>query len=98
MPNPLQYIDISPEVIVQTVNDEMVILDMQSEEFFSLDDVGTDIWKYAADTKNLDATVSAIVSDYDVSEEQARRDVTILLEQLAEAGLVRLHDTPPVST
>ena len=36
---------INPNVVAQDVDDEIVLLHMETEQYFSLDDVGTELWK-----------------------------------------------------
>ena len=39
-----QTVTLSPEVISQEVSGETVLLDLESENYFGLDEVGTRIW------------------------------------------------------
>ena len=86
MPDRLQ---ISKEVLFQEVAGETVLLDLDSEFYFGLDEVGTRVWQMLQEGVNHDAMVDRLLSEYDVEREELERDVRELLGQLLESGLVR---------
>ena len=55
-----QTITLSPEVISQEVSGETVLLDLQSENYFGLDEVGTRIWQLI--NENDGACVIAVLN------------------------------------
>ena len=81
-------IAIHPDVMVQEVDDEMVLLHSGTEEYFSLDDVGSTMWKYLSELDTIDEVVVALIDAYDVDEQRLRRDLSILLTKLVEQDLV----------
>ena len=83
---------ISPEVHSQEVGGETVLLDLQSESYFGLDEVGTRIWQLLQQNGDLQSIFETILDEYDVEEEQLRRDLEELVEKLLEAGLVSIED------
>ena len=81
--------NISDEVLSQEVNGETVLLDLEGESYFGLNEVGTRIWQLLQD-KPMDVQVLDTLSDeYDVSREQLEGDVSELLDKLAGAGLIK---------
>ena len=83
---------ISPEVHSQEVNGETVLLDLQSESYFGLDEVGTRIWQLLHENGDMASIFETILGEYDVEEEPLRRDLEELVEKLLEAGLVSIED------
>jgi len=83
---------ISPEVHSQEVGGETVLLDLQSESYFGLDEVGTRIWQLLQQNGEVQSIFETILDEYDVEEEQLRRDLEELVEKLLEAGLVSIED------
>lgn len=81
---------ISPEVLCQEVNGEMVLLDLKSETYFGLDATGTRIWQLISESGNLQSAFDSMLAEYDVEEEQLQREFTDLLVQLSDAGLVSI--------
>ncbi len=86
-----QTITPSPEVISQEVSGETVLLDLQSENYFGLDEVGTRIWQLIKETNDLQAIFETLLAEYDVSEERLRQDLDTLLGEISGLGLVRLE-------
>lgn len=90
--NKNQSITVSTEVLSQEVSGETVLLDMQSESYFGLDEVGTRIWQLLQEKDDLQAVFDAILGEYDVEADQLESDLKELLSGLEEAGLVSMQD------
>ena len=80
-------VTISKEVICQELDGEMVILDLQQEQYFGLNEVGTRIWQLLSEGRKADGIVSTIVSEFDVSADTVRTDLADLTAQLKKANL-----------
>lgn len=74
--------------MARRVDDEIVILDVKSGQYFGLNDVGATIWECLSEDCSREDLVDTILQTYDVDREQASLDVDELVEQLVEAGLV----------
>ncbi|MCP5167024.1 MAG: PqqD family protein [Pseudomonadales bacterium] len=86
-----QTITLSPDVISQEVSGETVLLDLESENYFGLDEVGTRIWQLIKETNDLEAIFNTLLAEYDVSEERLLGDLDALLGEIAGLGLVKLE-------
>jgi len=86
-----QTIILSPEVISQEVSGETVLLDLESENYFGLDEVGTRIWQLIKETNDLQAIYQTLLAEYDVSEERLQQDLDTLLAEISGLGLIRLE-------
>jgi len=86
-----QNITLSPEVISQEVSGETVLLDLESENYFGLDEVGTRIWQLIKETNDLQAIYQTLLAEYDVSEERLQQDLDTLLGEISGLGLVTLE-------
>ncbi len=80
----------SPDVVHRELEGEAVLLDLSTGTYFGLNEVGTRIWSSLAEEGDTDRVVRALMDEYEVSEEQLRRDVEALVVQLAEKGLVKI--------
>ena len=83
-----QKIEISSEVLTQEVGGETVILDLKSESYFGLDEVGTRIWQLLQEQEDIQTITATMLNEYDVEEEQLEKDIQNLLTQLNKAGIV----------
>lgn len=88
---PTDRFNISKEVLSQELNGETVLLDLQGESYFGLNEVGTRIWQLIQSGQTVDETLSTLSDEYDVSRLQLESDVSELLDKLTEAGLVSLQ-------
>ena len=86
-------VELSDQVLVQQVQEEMVLLDLASNQYFGLDPVGTRIWTLLAEGCDLAAVRATLLAEYDVTAAVLDPDLVALLEALADAGLVRLRRT-----
>ena len=82
---------ISDEVLSQEVNGETVLLDLEGEIYFGLNEVGTRIWQLLESGQTVAEAVSTLIAEYDVSQQQLETDVSELLAKLIKAGLVSLQ-------
>jgi hypothetical protein len=80
-------------VLVRKVHDEMVLLDMASEQYFGLDEVGTFVLEAVNAGATVDAAVAAVAETFDGPEEQIRADVVALIDDLVSTGLLMV--SPP---
>jgi hypothetical protein len=85
-------IEISPEVLFQEVSGETVLLDLDSEQYFGLDAVGTRIWTLLNEGADPATMVDTLLEEYEVERDTLAADVDELLDKLAEAGLIRWVD------
>jgi len=78
-------------VFAQEVDGEMVLLDMESENYFGLDEVGTSIWQAMQDKETLKEVLEALLEQYEVEAEVLERDLSDFVDKLVESGLVKVE-------
>lgn len=82
-----------PDLVVEEVDDEVIVLDLAGNKYFGLDGVAFDIWQAIADGDcDLAQMAQLIAESYDISEERARRDTESFIDQLLTAGLAHRVD------
>ena len=91
MMNLNQKIVFADTVFAQEVDGEMVLLDMNSENYFGLDEVGTDIWKAIEEKRVLKEVLERLMEQYDVDEEVLKKDLIAFVEKLQDSGLVEVQ-------
>lgn len=77
------------DVVVERVEDDLVLLDLQRNEVFGLNEVGAVLWEILASGRPAHDAVSAVTEAFEVDPETVTRDVGELLNVLVEKGLVR---------
>jgi len=66
------------------------MLDLNSENYFGLDAVGTRIWQLLQEHSDLQKIYDTMLEEYDVSEKQLGTDMEKLITKLNEAGLIEI--------
>jgi len=82
---------VSPDVMLQEVGGEGVLLDLKSESYFGLDGVGTRIWRLVEDDGHLKVVHAKLLDEYDVEPARLEDDLGELIGRLVEAGLVNVE-------
>lgn len=78
----------SDDVLVTELPDgESVLLDLKTEAYFGLNELGTAVWAVLAGDALLDDLVAATAQESGVAERQIRADIAALLAELVERGL-----------
>ena len=80
-------------VLMRKVHDEVVLLDMASEQYFGLDAVGACVIDAIQGGADVDGAVVAVVDAFDAQEDRIRTDVLALVEELVAAGLLIVTPT-----
>ena len=82
----------SDTVFAQEVDGETVLLDMNSENYFGLDEVGTVIWQTLQEKPVLSDVLQNLLEVYDVEEEVLRKDLLHFVERLGKSGLLEVEN------
>ncbi len=79
----------TPEYIASTLLDEeTVIVDLRGGAIYTLNQVGSTIWRALAAGASDAEIVRRIVAEYEVSQMTAQADTASLLHELAVKGLI----------
>jgi hypothetical protein len=78
------------DVLFRDLDGEMVLLDLRTGVYCSLDPLGTRIWALAQEGRSLADIVEAVVDEYDVSPERFSADLLGFVASLREKGLVEV--------
>ena len=85
-----QKVTFAETVFAQEVDGEMVLLDMESENYFGLDEVGTAIWQAMQEYGTLQEVLNALLEQYEVESEVLENDLEDFVGKLVESGLVEV--------
>ena len=85
---PTTKVKVSPRVYARAFGDEMVLLDFGLGEYFGLDPIGAEVWRRLEAGDVLLQIADALVEQYEVSRDDAVRDVVVLVSEMRDHGLV----------
>jgi hypothetical protein len=77
----------SHEVLFREVEGEAVLLDLASERYFGLDEVGTRIWQLLQEHSSLRKVYEVLRDEYDVEPARLEEDLLKHVRELTDAGL-----------
>lgn len=86
---------IPAHVLVREVSGEMVLLSLESEDYFGLDLVGSRIWQLLASEATVRDVFTSMLGEYDVDEATLAHDLEGLIEELASRRLIELVEPLP---
>ena len=87
-----QRFKVSPNVLFEHVEGELVLMDLSSECYFGLDVVGSRVWSLLEGGATTAELVEKLLGEYEVEPVQLREDVSSLVHELFEAGLIEKSD------
>ena len=82
----------APEALIQEIAGESVLLNLDSEQYFGLDEIGTRVWRLIEQHEALRAVHAALLADFEVAPERLERDLLALVDSLIAAGLLSVCD------
>src|SRR5258708_30766382 len=88
------HVTLPKDVLISSVEDEAVVLNLNSERYFGLDDVGTRMLSVLTTANSIQGAYEALLDEYDVDAEQLRQDLIDLLDRLIEQNLVEVAGDP----
>ncbi|MBP7063921.1 PqqD family protein [Ferrovibrio sp.] len=72
------------------INDETVLMDVQKDEYYGLDDIASAVWHLLAQPTTAAQIITILIQRYDGEPEIIRRDTLALLQNMAERDLLDL--------
>jgi hypothetical protein len=81
-------VSVPGHVLVRFLDKEAVLLNIETERYFGLDETGARMWQLATTSTNIDAAYQALLNEYDVDAQTLREHLSELLEKLADNGLL----------
>jgi|ERR1035438_9712851 hypothetical protein len=81
---------IPKHVLVRVLDRESVLLNLETERYFGLDETGTRMWQLATSSPNLHAAYQDLLAEFDVAPELLESNLSDLLDTLVEHGLVEV--------
>lgn len=82
-----------PDSVLSTeLQNEGVLLNLETGEYFGLDAIGMEMWKVLRASSSVEAACVALLEQYDVDENVLVHDLQELIAKLSEWKLVVVTD------
>jgi len=84
-------VKIPDDVLISKLQEESVILNLDNERYYGLDDVGTRFLSVLTSSDSIEAAYETLVREYDVEGQVLRQDLLQLVEELVAQGLIQIN-------
>lgn len=78
-------------VLLRELEGEAILLDLETETYFGLDEIGTRVWQALLASPSVGEACEALLEELDVAPAVLRDDVERLVGELVDAGLLELR-------
>lgn len=85
-----QRVKLPDDVLISDLEGESVILNLKSERYYGLDKVGTRFLTLLSESDSIEHAFEGLLAEYNVEADTLRIDLTALLLDLREQGLVEI--------
>ena len=77
------------DVLVSELEGESVLLNLKSETYYGLDQMGTRMWFALTTGGTIQEAFDSLCAEYDVEPDTLRADLSTLVEKLVSNGLLQ---------
>jgi hypothetical protein len=81
---------VPPNLLVRLLDNESVLLNLETERYFGVDETGTRMWQLVTAATSIDAAFQQLCDEYDVEPELLRANLAELLSRLIDNGLLQI--------
>jgi hypothetical protein len=81
---------LAEDVLMQKVGDDAILLNLNTENYFALDEIGTRIIDTLQESDSVTQAVQKLVEIYEVDEGMLTTDAIRLVEECKEHGLLQI--------
>ena len=85
-----QRIAVNESVVFAELDEEVVLLNVETGVYFGLDAIGARIWTLLAGGADEDNVCERLLDEYEVDVREVRADVASFLDLLVAKGLARM--------
>ena len=83
-------VEVPKDVLVRFVEKEAVLLNLDTECYYGLDETGARMWEVVTAAPSIEEAYAELLSEFDVEPELLRQHFSDLLGRLADLGLIRV--------
>ena len=88
LPPPGTRVRVPEHVLMRSLGDEMVMLHLDAESYYGLNEVGARLMQLAEPGATLEQITEQLLAEFEVDREQLERDVRTIAAELIAAGLL----------
>ncbi|MGB0525807.1 MAG: lasso peptide biosynthesis PqqD family chaperone [Flammeovirgaceae bacterium] len=78
----------SPDVLHSALDNETIMMDIQTGEYHNLNNMGNTIWELLEEPLSFSDLCKALLEEYEVSEEVCQQETRHFLKELVDKKLI----------
>ena len=78
----------TPHTVFRETDGEGIALNLETEQFYTMNEVGTRMWFLLQEKQSVSAVAAAIEAEYEISHEEVIADLESFLNDLQKNGLI----------
>jgi Coenzyme PQQ synthesis protein D (PqqD) len=86
-------VEVPKHVLVRFLDKESVFLNLETEQYYGLDETGTRIWQTVTVAPSIEEAYAVLLSEFDVEPDLLRQNLSELLARLVGIGLLRAQSS-----
>jgi hypothetical protein len=89
---PTARVRLANDVLMQKVGDDAILLNLNTENYFALDEVGTRIINTLQESDSVKQAIGKLAGIYEVDESKLTSDAIRLVEECEQNGLLQVTE------
>lgn len=78
------------DIVASDIDDEKVMMNIEKGCYYGLDPVASRVWEMIETPIKVSELIDGLLLKYDVDRQTCEQDVLVFLEELHEAGILRI--------
>ena len=79
-------------IIDGKLDDHQIMMHLEKGKYFGLNPIGKRVWELMEQPKTMDELIFVLLSEYDVSENQCRQEISDFLHKAITLDIIRKND------
>ena len=89
---PTARVRLAKDVLMQKVGDDAILLNLNTENYFALDEVGTRMINTLQESDSVKQAIQKLVEIYEVDETKLTNDAIRLVQECEQHGLLQVTE------
>ncbi|CAA0096608.1 Uncharacterised protein [BD1-7 clade bacterium] len=81
----------NPDILFSDVDQEIILMNLESGSYFTLNAVGSEIWNLLESDMSIDALVNELITRFEISVEDCQKSVMTYMQKLIDVAAVSIH-------
>lgn len=78
------------QLLASDIETEAMLLDLNSERYYAMDDIGTRVWHLLAQPCQVAQICETLLTEFEVDPSICEQDVLAFVQRLSDARLIRI--------